>query len=112
MGGLSQKKNQRRAHAVQNKEEIMNEAGHVSAAAEALAVFQHRCGADEHHAIADLIFDLGHLAAERDIDFLAEVKRGLWLWCSEDRALGNDQLGRDAFVEISVTTKCTALPTD
>ena len=47
------------------------------------AVFQERCGTSDEHAIADLICDLGHLAEERGLDFLSEVKRGIGHWYAE-----------------------------
>jgi len=59
---------------------MVDKAKHIAAAAEALAVFQQRCGTVEEHAIADLICDLGHLAEERDLDFIAEVRRGIGHW--------------------------------
>ena len=56
---------------------MIDKAKHVASAAEALAVFQQRCDTVEEHAIADLICDLGHLAEEHDLDFIAEVNRGI-----------------------------------
>ena len=47
---------------------MINKAGHVAWAAEAVAVFQGHCGTGDEHAIADLICDLGHLAEERGFD--------------------------------------------
>ena len=41
---------------------MVDKAKHIAAAAEALAVFQRRCGTVEEHAIADLIPNL----TERD----------------------------------------------
>jgi hypothetical protein len=75
---------------------------HIIAAAEALEVFQHRCGTIEEHAIADLICDLGHLAEERKVDFLCELKRGVGNWFSEHHTHEGDNLGPDAIVEITV----------
>jgi hypothetical protein len=65
---------------------MVDKAKHIAAAAEALAVFQQRCGTVEEHAIADLICDLGHLAEERDLDFIAEVRRGIGHWFAEHHA--------------------------
>ena len=50
---------------------------HMAWAAEAVAVFQGHCRSGDEHAIADLICDLGHLAEERGLDFLSELKRGI-----------------------------------
>jgi hypothetical protein len=52
---------------------MVDKAKHIAAAPGALTVFRQRCGTIEEHAIADLICDLGHLAEERDLDFIAEV---------------------------------------
>lgn len=84
---------------------MIDKVKHVASAAEALAVFQQRCGTLEEHAIADLICDLGHLAAEREVDFLGELKRGIGHWFAECHALDDDLLGPDAFVEITITPK-------
>ena len=75
---------------------MVDKARHIASAAEALAVFQRRCGAVEEHAIADLICDLGHLAEERDLDFIAEVRRGIGHWFAEHHAHDSDNLGPDA----------------
>ena len=56
---------------------MFDKADHIAWAAAAVAVFQRCCGTGDDHAIADLICDLGHLAEERDLDFLSEVKRGI-----------------------------------
>jgi hypothetical protein len=37
---------------------MIDKAGHVAWAAEAVAVFQKHCGTSDEHAIADLICDL------------------------------------------------------
>jgi hypothetical protein len=65
---------------------MIDKAGHIALAAEALAVFQKHCGTGDKHAIADLICDLGHLADERGFDFLSEVKRGIGYWYAEHHA--------------------------
>jgi hypothetical protein len=44
---------------------MIDKAGQVAWAAEAVAVFQRHCGTSDEHAIADLICDLGHLADEK-----------------------------------------------
>ena len=56
---------------------MTDKADHIAWAAEAVAVFQRRCRTGDEHAIADLICDLGHLAEERGLDFLSEVRRGI-----------------------------------
>ena len=84
---------------------MVDEAIHIVAAAEALAVFQQSCGTIEEHAIADLICDLGHLAEERDLDFIAKVRRGTGHWFAEHHAHDNDHLGPDATVEIIITPR-------
>ena len=56
---------------------MIDRAGHIAGAADAVAVFQKHCGTGDEHAIADLICDLGHLADERGFDFLSEVKPAL-----------------------------------
>ena len=84
---------------------MFKKAKHVAPAADALSVFQHRCGTSDERAIADLICDLGHLAVERDLDFLGEVKRGIGHWLAERHTLDGDRLGPDAFVEIKSTPK-------
>jgi len=84
---------------------MVDKAKHVASAADALAVFQHRCGTSDEHAIADLICDLGHLAVERDIDFLGEVKRGIGHWVAERHTRDGDHLRPDAFVKIIVSPK-------
>jgi hypothetical protein len=38
---------------------------------------------DGEHAIADLICDLGKSAEERDLDFVAEIQRGIGHWYAE-----------------------------
>ena len=81
---------------------MVDKAKHIASAAEALAVYQRRCGTDEEHAIADLICDLGHLAEERGLDFLGEIKRGIGHWFAEHHAHNGASLGPDAIVEITV----------
>jgi hypothetical protein len=56
---------------------MIDKAGHIAWAAEAVAVFQKHCGTGDEHAIADLICDLGHLAEERGFDFLSESSEAL-----------------------------------
>jgi len=87
------------------EESMVDKAKHIASAAEALAVFQRRCGTIEEHAIADLICDLGHLAEERDLDFIAEVRRGIGHWFAEHHAHDSDHLGPDATVEIIITPR-------
>jgi hypothetical protein len=81
---------------------MVDKAKHIASAAEALTVFQQRCGTVEKHAIADLICDLGHVAEERDLDFIAEVRRGIGHWFAEHHAHASNNLGPDATVEITI----------
>jgi hypothetical protein len=82
---------------------MIDKAGHIAGAAEAVAVFQKHCGTSDEHAIADLICDLGHLAEERGFDFLDEVKRGIGHWYAERHVSDRHQLGPDAVVDIIIT---------
>ena len=50
---------------------MIDKAGHVAGAAEAVAVFQRHCGTSDEHALADLICDLGHLADARGSELAA-----------------------------------------
>ena len=50
-----------------NEGHMIDNANHISWAADAVAVFQKHCGTSDEHAIADLICDLGHLAEERGL---------------------------------------------
>jgi hypothetical protein len=84
---------------------MIDKAGHIAGAADAVAVFQKHCGTGDEHAIADLICDLGHLADERGFDFLSEVKRGIGHWYAEHHASDRDYLGPDAAVEITITPR-------
>jgi len=84
---------------------MIDKAKHIASAAEALAVFQERCGTVDEHALADLICDLGHLGEERGIDFLSEVRRGIGHWFAEHHALDGDNLGPNAAVEITITPR-------
>lgn len=84
---------------------MIDKAKHITAAAEALELFQRNCGTVDAHAIADLICDLGLLAEERGIDFLGEVKRGIGHWFAERHARPGNNLGPDAIVEIRVTAR-------
>ena len=84
---------------------MINKAGHIAWAAEAVAAFQKHCGTGDEHAIADLICDLGHLADVRGFDFLNEVKRGIGHWYAECHASDRDRLGPDAAVEITITPR-------
>ena len=84
---------------------MIDKAGHVAWAAEAVAVFQKQCGTGDEHAIADLICDLGHLAEERSFNFLDEVKRGIGHWYAERHVSDRDRLGPDAAVEITITPR-------
>jgi hypothetical protein len=84
---------------------MVDKAKHIASAAEALAVFQRRCGTVEKHAIADFVCDLGHLAEERDLDFIAEVRRGIGHWFAEHRAHDSNNLGPDGTVEISINPR-------
>ena len=63
--------------------------------AEAIAVF---CPTDDEHAIADRIWDLGHLAEERGLDFVSEVRRGIRHSFAERHAVDGNRLGPDAVV--------------
>ena len=84
---------------------MVDKAKHIASAAEALAVFQRRCGTIEEHAIADLICDLRHLAEERDLDFIAEISCGLGRWFAEHHAHDSEDFGPDATVEITITPR-------
>ena len=84
---------------------MINKAGDIAWAAEAVAAFQKHCGTGDEHAIADLICDLGHLADVRGFDFLNEVKRGIGHWYAECHASDRDRLGPDAAVEITITPR-------
>jgi hypothetical protein len=44
---------------------MIDKAGHIASAAEAVAVFQKHCGTGDEHAIADLICGSGHRAADQ-----------------------------------------------
>jgi hypothetical protein len=81
---------------------MIDKADHIAWAADAIAVFQRHCGTPDEHAIADLICDLGHLAEERGLDFLNEVRRGIGHWYAEHYASDRDHLGPDATVEITI----------
>ena len=80
---------------------MVDKVKHIAWAAEAVAVFQRECRTGDDHAIADLICDLGHLAEERGLDFLSEVRRGIGHWYAEHHA-GVGELGPDADVEINI----------
>jgi hypothetical protein len=84
---------------------MMYKTDHIAWAAEAVAVFQGHCRTADEHAIADLICDLGHLADERGLDFLSEVKRGIGHWYAEHHAGDGEVLGPDAAVEIIIRPK-------
>jgi hypothetical protein len=84
---------------------MIDKAEHIAWAAEAVAVFQKRCGTSDEHAIADLICDLGHFSEERGFDFINEAKRGIGHWYAEHNASDSNFLGPDAAVEITITPK-------
>jgi hypothetical protein len=84
---------------------MIDKADHIGWAAEAVAVFQERCGTRDEHAIADLICDLGHLAEERGFDFISEAKRGIGHWYAEHHASDRNYLGPDAAVEITIAPR-------
>ena len=52
-----------------------------------------------------MICDLGHLAEERDLDFIAEVRRRIGHRFAEHHAHDSDHLGPDATVEIIITPR-------
>jgi hypothetical protein len=83
---------------------MIDKTGPIALAADAVAVFQKQCGTSDKHDIADLICDLGHLAEERGLDFLSELKRGIGHWYAEHHAF-HDYLGPDAAVEITITPR-------
>jgi hypothetical protein len=85
--------------------DMIDKADHIVWAAEAVAVFQERGGTSDEHAIADLICDLGHLAEERGLDFLSEVKRGIGHWYAEHHVSDRNYLGPDAAVEITIAPR-------
>jgi len=78
-----------------------DKADHIVWAADALLVFQQHSGTRDEHSIADLLCDLGHLAEDRGLDFLSEVKRGLWHWYAEHHAR-EDNPRPNATVEITI----------
>ena len=69
---------------------MTDKADHIAWAAEALAVFQRHCRTGDEHAVADLICDLGHLAYERDLDFLSEVPIPVPMTFQLDHSMGGD----------------------
>jgi len=73
---------------------MTDKADHIAWAAEAVAVFQRHCRTGDVHAIADLICDLGHLAEERGLDFLSDVRRGVGHWYAERHARDATNSGR------------------
>ena len=80
---------------------MVDKVEHIAWAAEAVSVFQKHCRSGDDHAIADLICDLGHLAEERGLDFLTEVRRAIGHWYAEHH-VRDDNLGPDAAVEIII----------
>ena len=79
---------------------MTDKANDIVWAADAVAAIS-SAAAQSTHAIADLICDLGHLAEERDLDFLAEVQRGIG-HKAEHHSRDRDNLGREAAVEIPI----------
>jgi hypothetical protein len=89
-----------------NQEDAMlDKTKHIASAAKALAVFQDCCGTVDEHALANLVCDLGHLAEERDIDFVSEVERGIGHCFAEHHAPDGDDLGPNVSVEIIIKQK-------
>jgi hypothetical protein len=84
---------------------MKDKAEHIALAAGAVAIFQRHCQTDDEHAIADLICDLGHLAEERGLDFLKEVRRGIGHWHAEQHLRDRADYGPDAVVEITITPR-------
>jgi hypothetical protein len=84
---------------------MTDKANHIGWAADAVAAYQRRCGTDDEHAIADLLCDLGHLAEERDLDFIEEVRRAIGHWYAEHHSRDRDDFGPDAAVEITITPR-------
>jgi hypothetical protein len=84
---------------------MVDKAEHIAWAANAIALFQSHCRTGDEHAIADLICDLGHLADERGLDFLDEVRRGVGHWHAEQHAHKGDPLGPEANVEIVLSSR-------
>ena len=82
-----------------------NSRDHLAWAAEAVEIFQSHCRTGDDHAIADLICDLGHLAEDRGLDFLSEVRRGVGHWYAEQHSHGGNLLGPDATVEVIIEPK-------
>jgi hypothetical protein len=74
----------------------------VMSATKAVKVFQTCCGTSDDDAIADLICDLGHLADERGLNFLNEVRRGIGHWYAERHTREGDALGSNVSVEVVV----------
>lgn len=82
-----------------------NRTDHIEWTAEAVSRYQVRSGSADDHAIADLICDLGHLAADRGLNFIDEMRRGVGHWYAEQYAKEGDILGPDAAVEIIIMPK-------
>ena len=89
---------------------MVNEAGYSAWAADALKIFQRHSGSGDDHAVADLICDLGHLADERGLDFLDEVRRGITNWYAELHASEHNILGRDVVVQIIIEPRQLGSP--
>lgn len=81
---------------------MTDRAKHIGWAAETIAYFQQHCGTGNEHAIADLICDLGHLADQRGLDFLEEVRRGVHHWHAERLNNNGPAIGSDAEVKITI----------
>ena len=61
--------------------------------------------ADEPQVVSEPYDLAGHLADERGLDFLSEVKRGIGHWYAEHHAGDGEVLGPDAAVEIIIRPK-------
>lgn len=81
---------------------MTDRAKHIGWAAKTIAYFQQHCGTGNEHAIADLICDLGHLADQRGLDFLEEVRRGVHHWHAERLNNNGPAIGSDAKVKITI----------
>ncbi len=75
---------------------------HIGWAVDALKRFQENCGTDDSHAIADLICDLGHLADQRGLSFLDEIRRGVRHWHAERQSQNAPLLTSDADVKNTI----------
>jgi DNA-directed RNA polymerase alpha subunit len=55
--------------------------------------------------VVDKAKHIASLAEERDLDFIAEVRRGIGHWFAEHHAHDSDHVGPDATVEITINPR-------